>query len=63
MSPNLYNVYAEDIMREVLQNYEERVKTGGVRYSNLRFADDTTLVCSSESELVELLKQIKEITK
>ena len=48
MSPNLYNIYAEDIMREVLQNYEAGVKIGGVRYSNLRFADDTTLMCSSK---------------
>ena len=63
MSPNLYNIYAEDIMREVLQNYEGGVKIGGVRYSNLRFADDTTLMCSSKSELLELLKQIKEISK
>ena len=63
MSPNLYNIYAEDIMREVLQNYEGGVKIGGVRYSDLRFADDTTLMCSSKSELLELLKQIKEISK
>ena len=42
MSPTLYNIYAEDIMREVLQNYDGGVKIGGVRYSNLRFADDTT---------------------
>ena len=62
-SPNLYNIYAEDIMREVLQNYEGGVKIGGVRYSNLRFADDKTLMCSSKSELLELLKQIKEISK
>ena len=63
MSSNLYNIYAEDIMREVLQNYERGVKIGGVRYSNLRFADDTTLMCSSKSELLELLKQVKEISK
>ena len=45
------------------QNYEGRVKIGGVRCSNLRFADDTTLVCSSKLDLQELLKQIKEISK
>ena len=58
MSPNLYNIYAEDIMREVLQNHEGEVKISCVRYSNLRFADDTTSMCSSKSELLELLKQI-----
>ena len=49
MSPTLYNIYAKDIMREVLQSYDGGVKTGGVRYSNLRFADDTTLMCNSKS--------------
>ena len=57
MSPNLYNIYAEDIMREVLQSYEGGVNIGGVRYSNLRFTDDTTLMCSSKSELLELRAQ------
>ena len=50
-------------MREVLQNYEGGVKIGGVRYFNLRFTDDITLMCTSKSELLELLKQIKEISK
>ena len=36
MSPNLYNIHAEDIMREVLQNYEGGVKIGSVRYSKSR---------------------------
>ena len=48
-------------MREVLQNYEE-VKIGGVRYFSLRFTDDTALMCISKSELLELLKQLKEIS-
>ena len=39
------------------------MKIGGVRYSNLRFTDDTTLICSSKSELLELLKQLKEMSK
>ena len=38
------------------------MKIGGVRYSNLRFADDTTLMCNSKSELLELLKQLKVIS-
>ena len=38
------------------------MKIGGVRYSNLRFADDTTLMCNSKSELLELLKQRKDIS-
>ena len=49
-------------MREVLQNYNGGVKIGGVMCSILRFADDTTLMYNSKSELLEFLKQLKEIS-
>ena len=62
MSPTLYNIYAENIMREVLQNYDGGVKTGDLRYSNLCFADDRTFICNSKSELLELLKLLTEIS-
>ena len=40
-----------------------RCENCGVRYSNLRFTDDTAFTCSSKSELLKLLKQLKEISK
>ena len=63
MSQNLCNIYAEDTMREVLQNYKREMKIGGAKYSNLLFADDTAFLCSSKSELLELVNQIREISK
>ena len=52
LSPTLYNLYAEDIMREALEGQNWGVKIGGVRMSNLRYADDTTLIAA----VVNMLK-------
>ena len=63
MSPTLYNIYSEEIMREIFLDYEGGVKVGGRQITNLRFADDTTLICSSKQELLDLLKQTKEASE
>ncbi|XP_072014979.1 craniofacial development protein 2-like [Amphiura filiformis] len=47
LSPQLFNIYAESIMRGVLEDFRGGVTIGGQRITNLRYADDTTLVCSS----------------
>ncbi|XP_072050236.1 uncharacterized protein [Amphiura filiformis] len=46
-------------MRDVLEDFGGGVTIGGQRITNLRYADDTTLVCSSKEELMDLLKAIK----
>ena len=44
LSPCLFNLYAEDIMRNArLDGAQAGVKTGGKNINNLRYADDTTL--------------------
>jgi hypothetical protein len=63
MSPNLFNIYSEDIMRTALEGFEGGVKFGGTKISNLRYADDTTLICSSRAELIDLLKHIKDASE
>ena len=46
ISPNLFNIiYAEDIMREALEDFDGGVKFGGTKVTNLRHADNITLVC------------------
>ena len=50
----LHNIYSEEIMREAFLDYEGGVKVVGCPITNLRFADDTTLICSSKQELLEL---------
>ncbi|XP_072025105.1 uncharacterized protein [Amphiura filiformis] len=50
-------------MREALDGFTGGVKFGGSSITNLRYADDTTLICSSREELLALLKCIKEASE
>ena len=50
-------------MRDALDKFEGGVKIGGQLITNLRYADDTTLVCSSQSELRTLLRAVKEASE
>ena len=63
LSPSLYNLYAEDIMRTALEEKVWGVKVGGVRRSNLRYADDTTLLSSSKEELLQMIRHIETTTR
>ena len=59
MSPGLFKLYAVYIMRNAgLYEAQAKIKTGGRNISNLRYADDTTLVAESE-ELSSLLMNVK----
>ena len=54
-NPCLFNLYAEYIMRNArLEEAQAGVKTAGRNISNLRYADDTTLMAESEEELKSL---------
>ena len=56
MSPCLFNIYAEYIMRNAgLEEASARIKIAGRNINNLRYADDTTLMAESEEELKSLL--------
>ena len=59
LSPTLFNLYAEYIMRRVLENWNGGLSIGGYKLSNLRYADDTILVATSALELEELLLIVK----
>ena len=60
LSPCLFNLYAEYIMRNTgLEEAQAGIKFAGRNISNLRYADDTTLLVESE-ELKSLLMQVKE---
>ena len=61
MSPCLFNLYAEYIIRIAgLEESQARIKTAGRNISNLRYADDITLMAESEEELKSLLMRVKE---
>ena len=60
-SPCLFNFYAEYIMRNAgLEEAQTGIKIAGRNISNLRYADDTTLMAESEEELKSLLMKGKE---
>ena len=61
LSPCLFNLYAEYIMRNVgLDETQAGIKIARRNINNLRYADDTTLVAESKEELKSLLLKVKQ---
>ena len=61
LSPCLFNLYAEDIVRNArLDEAQAGIKIAGRNINHLRYADDTTLMTESEEELKSLLMKVKE---
>ena len=60
MSPCLFNLYAEYIIRNAeLDEEQAGIKITGRNINNLRYADDTTITAESEEELKSLLTKVK----
>ena len=61
MSPGLFNLHAEYIVRNTrLDDSQAGIKTARININNLRYADDTTLKAESEEELKGFLMKVKE---
>ena len=59
LSPWLFNLYAEYIIRKAgLDEAEAGIKIARRNINNLRYADDTTLTAESEEELKSLLMKV-----
>ena len=64
LSPCLFNLYAEHIMRiAILDELHAGIKIGRRNINNLSYVDDTTLMVESEKELKSLLMRVKEGVK
>ena len=64
LSPYLFNLYAEYIMRNAgLEEAQAVIKIARRNTNNLRYADDSTLMAESEEELKSLLMKVKESEK
>ena len=60
LSPCLFNLYAEYIMRNAgLEEAQAGIKIAGRNINNLRYAGDTTLMAESEEELKSLLMKVR----
>ena len=61
LSPCLFNLYAEYIMRNAgLEEAQAGIKLNRRNINNLRYADDTTLMAESKEELKSLVMKVKE---
>ena len=64
LSPCLFNVYAENIIKNTgLEEAQAGIKITERNINNLRYADDTTLRAESEEELKSFLVKVKEESK
>ena len=61
LSPCLFNLYAEYIIRNAgLDDSQSEIKIAGRNINILRYADDTTLMAENKEELKSLLMRVKE---
>ena len=61
LSPCLFNLYAEYIMKNAwMEEAQAGIKIAGRNINHLRYADDTTFMAESEEELNSLLMKVKE---
>ena len=59
LSPLLFNIYAENIMREALEEWESGISIGGRMLTNMRYADDTILLAGTSEDLIELVERVR----
>ena len=59
LSPLFFNIDAENIMREALEEWEKVISIGGRMVTNLRYADDTTLLAGTKEDLIELVGRVR----
>ena len=63
ISPLLFSIYAEVIMIEGLEDMEEAVSVGGQLVSDVRFADDQSMVAGTEMWLQRLMNKLNDTAK
>src|SRR6218665_2257751 len=61
ISPYLFNIMAEVVMRDVMDGWEGGVHIRGRRLTNLRYADDIVLLAESEEELQNIGKRLDQV--
>ena len=58
ISPILFNLYSELIMRHALEKWEDGIEIGGKCYNNLRYADYVAHLTTTEGKLQELVNDV-----
>ncbi|XP_068240218.1 craniofacial development protein 2-like [Palaemon carinicauda] len=60
LSPHLFNLYLEWVMRMALGDYEGGIDIGGTKISNMRYAFDMVLLAETKEELQRVLRMMEE---
>ena len=63
LSPILFNIYAEAMMKESLEDLEDGIKVGGELVKTVRFADDKAVVCSTKEGLQRMINEINSVAE
>ena len=63
LSPYLFNILAEMVMRETLDGFQGGLQIGGRMITNLRYADDIILLATTEAELQELVDRLDRVSR
>ena len=50
-------------MRDVLEKWDKGISIGGRKVTNLRYADDTTLIAGTKDDLTELITKVKRVSE
>jgi len=62
LSPYLFNILAQTVMRETLDGFQGGLHIGGPMITNLRYADNIILLATSEAELQELVDRLDRVS-
>src|SRR5437867_3159987 len=62
ISPLLFNLYSEFMIKEALEN-EDGIKFNGVNITNLRYADDAVLVADKRKNMQKMIDRLNETCK
>lgn len=63
LSPILFNIYGEHIIRQTCEDWEGGININGTKITNLRYADDTILLAANETELCSLFDRMERNSK
>ena len=63
LSPYLFNILAEMVMRETLDGFQGGLQIGGRMITNIRYADNVILLATSEAELQELVDRLDRVSR
>ena len=63
LSPLLFSIYAKIMMKEALENVEERIRVGGELIKDVKYEDDQGMVANTETGLQSLMDNLNTTEK